>query len=82
MPRGNLKCFGAKLLYGHLSEFGALFSVKSAEIEKSALGELRCTASSLETVLLSFLHSRVTSEEAGFFELAAQVLAVVLEQRS
>ena len=35
---------------------------------KSALAELRCTTCSLETVLLSFLHTWVTCEEASLLE--------------
>ena len=53
--------------------------LNKAKIEKSALGELRCTASSLETVLLSFLHSRVTSEVTGLLESRTE-LSVELEQ--
>ena len=46
---------------------------------RSALGELRCATGGFETVLLSFLHSGVTGQEAGLLEDGAQ-LGIVLEQ--
>ena len=48
--------------------------------KRLSLGELRCTTSSLETRLLSFLHSRVTSEETSLLQLAAEVLSVELKE--
>ena len=48
--------------------------------DKLSLGELRCAASCLETVLLSFLHSRVTSEEASLLEKGA--VRIVSEKES
>ena len=44
-----------------------------------SLAELRSTTSSLETVLLSFLHSRVTSEETSSLKCRTE-LCVILEQ--
>ena len=47
---------------------------------RSALAELRSTSRCFETVLLSFLHSRVASEETGLLQRGAEVLGIVLEQ--
>ena len=47
-----------------------------------ALAELRSATSGFETVLLSFLHSRVTGEETGLLQRSAEVLGIVLEQSS
>ena len=44
-----------------------------------ALGELRCTTSSLQTVLLTFLHTRIAGQEASLLQGAAQ-LGVELQQ--
>ena len=44
-----------------------------------SLAELWCATSGFETVFLSFLHSRVTGQVAGFFE-DRSVLRICLEQ--
>ena len=56
-----------------------------ASLEKNpcgwlSLGELRSATSGFEAVLLSFLHSRVASEETSLLQLAAEVFCIVLEQ--
>ena len=49
--------------------------------ENSTLGDLRRAASCLQAVLLSFLHSRVTGQQAG--SLQGRTVAVLnLEQRT
>ena len=45
-----------------------------------SLGELACATSCLETVLLSFLHTRVSREEACLLELGTESL--VCEKKS
>ena len=44
-----------------------------------SLAELGCTTCAFETVLLSFLHSRVTSEEACLLEYGTNWLVVLKE---
>ena len=44
-----------------------------AFLENSALGELRRAASCLQAVLLSFLHSRVTGQEASGFQRGTEL---------
>ena len=46
---------------------------------KSALRELRCTTGSLQTVLLTFLHTRIAGQEA-FLLQSSTVLLVLLQQ--
>ena len=46
---------------------------------KSALAELGCTTCSLQTVLLTFLHTRIAGQEAGLLQGGAQ-LGVELQQ--
>ena len=47
----------------------------------SALGVLRRFSSSLEPVLLSFLHARIAREEAGLSKRESVGLGVYLEER-
>ena len=47
--------------------------------KKSALGELRCTTSSLQTVLLTFLHTRIAGQEASLLQ-DCTVLIALLQQ--
>lgn len=44
-----------------------------------SLGELRCTASALETVFLSFGHSRVSGQEACLLECGAKLCIILKE---
>ena len=46
---------------------------------KSALRELRCTTGSLQTVFLTFLHTRIAGQEA-FLLQSSTVLLVLLQQ--
>ena len=46
---------------------------------KSALAELRCTTSSLQTVLLTFLHTRIAGQEASLLQ-SRTVLVALLQQ--
>ena len=46
-----------------------------------SLGELGCATGAFATVLLSFLHTRITGEQACFLEGGAESL-VILEQSS
>ena len=62
-----------KKIPGHLSVRG-----KSVLL---SLGELGCTASALETVLLSLGHSRVSGQEACLLERGAE-LRIILKERS
>ena len=50
--------------------------------KRLSLAELGSASCCLETVLLSFLHSGVSGEEAGCLEHGTEVLGVVLEKRS
>ena len=43
--------------------------------KRLTFGELRCTTGFFKTVFLTFFHSRVTSEEAGFLEERAIFIA-------
>ena len=54
-------------------------TAKFAIRDKSALAELRCTTGSLQTILLTFLHTRIAGQEA-FLLQSSTVLLVLLQQ--
>ena len=62
--------------------FSGFCKQKILEISQNlALGELRCATGGFETVLLSFLHTWVTSEEACLLECRTERF-VILEKSS
>ena len=60
-------------------EFSRVFEVLNL-CNSLSLGELRCTTCALESVLLSFLHTRVTSEEASSLECGLVCLVSLYER--
>ena len=50
-----------------------------AFLEKSALGELRCTTGGLQTGLLTLLHTRITGQETGLLQ-GGTVLGIYQQQ--
>ena len=53
-----------------------------SNLKKLSLGELRRATGGLEAVFLTFLHSRVTGQQARFLQNGTEVLGVVLQQRA
>ena len=49
--------------------------------ERLSLGELRCTTSALQTILLSFLHARISGKEACFLQSGSE-LSISLAKRT
>ena len=57
-----------------MAYFRAFLALLSSRL---SLAELRCATCSLETVLLSLFHSRVTSQEAGLLECRTKIFVVL-----
>ena len=51
-------------------------------MKKLSLGELRRATGGLEAIFLTFLHSRVTGQQARFLQNGTEVLGIVLQQRA
>ena len=62
-----------------MAYFRAFLALLSSRL---SLAELRSAAGGFEAVLLTLFHSRVTGQEARFFQLRTQLVAVVLQQRT
>ena len=49
--------------------------------ERLSLGELRCTTSAFQTILLSFLHTRISGKEACFLQSGSE-FSICLAKRT